>query len=118
MTADDAILDFVEPILGQGWRCQFGRWEEDAVNGRTRYAVLQPAGGGRAEVIRTPQFTLKLIGLDGGDLDATKAAAHALIEAMRASSGRLVFMQPGEPAYLPTSDGRPVFEFAIAAITT
>jgi len=79
---------------------------------------VRPAGGVRAELLRRPQFTLMLIGQDGGDVSETSAAADAIVEAMRATSGGVVFLQPGEPAFMATNDGRPVFEIAISAITT
>lgn len=114
--AAEAIRVFLAPLL-PGWVIQFGRWVDSADRSK-RFAVLRPAGGGRAELIRTPQFTLALIGADGEAATVTADAADSLIEAMRTSSGSLVFLQPAEPVFMPTSDGRPVFEIAISAITT
>lgn len=115
--AATAILDFVRPLL-PGWRLQFGRWNDQLGAKTDRFGVLRPAGGVGPELVRRPQYTLSLIGVDGGDAVATSDAADALITAMRSSSGDLVFLQPAEPVFMPTADGRPVFEIAISAITT
>lgn len=115
MTAADALRNFIAPLL-LGWRLQFGRWTDGTKT--DRYAVLRPAGGLPAELVRRPQFTLSLIGADGDETGVPSAAAETIIEAMRASSGELVFMEPAEPVFVPTNDGRPVFEIAISAITT
>ncbi len=117
MSAAESIRQFLTPLL-PGWLIQFGHWNDKVGAKTSRFAVLKPAGGSPAELLRRPQFTLALIGEDGGDAVAVNDAASSIVEAMRASSGDLVFMQPAEPVYLPTSDGRPVFEIAISAITT
>jgi hypothetical protein len=114
--AATALRDFCAPLL-PGWVLQFGRWVDDQAAG-TRYGVIKPAGGARAELVRRPQFTLTLIGSGEADIGATSDAADALVQAMRADSGSLVFLQPAEPVYMPTSDGRPVFEIAVSAIIT
>jgi len=116
MIAADAIVAFIAPLL-PGWRIQVGRWVDGT---RTdRYAVLRPVGGLPAELVRRPQFTLSLIGADGDAAGSApvEAAAETIIEAMRVSSGALIFMQPAEPVFMPTSDGRDVYEIAISAIT-
>lgn len=110
-----AIVAFVAPLL-PGWSVQFGQWREGEA--KSRYAVLKPAGGVGAELLRRPQFTMSLIGLDGGDWLSVSEAAEILIEAMRAGSGSLVYLEPGEPVPIPTANRRPVLEFAISAITT
>lgn len=110
--AADALRLFLIPLL-DGWRIQFGRW----VAGEGRFCVIKPAGGLPAELVRRPQFTLSLIGSSKQDTEAVAAAADAIVEAMRVSSGTLVYLEPGEPAYMPTTDGRPVFEIAVSAIT-
>lgn len=117
MSASDAVMDFFEPVLGPGWQMQFGHWQ-DSADKRQRYAVLRPTGGAKAELLRTPLFNLSLIGMDGGDLEQAKEAADRCVEAARASAGSLVLIETGEPAYIPTADGRPVFELAVSAITT
>ena len=117
MSAADAIRDFLAPLL-PGYVLQYGRWMDDPSDRSKRFAVLRPAGGGRAELVRRPEFTLSLIGPEGEPTNAVAAAADAVIEAMRASAGTLVFLQPAEPVFMPTSDGRPVLEIAISAITT
>lgn len=114
--AAQAIVNFLQPLLGSGWAFQFGQWREGEA--KTRYAVLKPAGGPGAELLRRPQFTLSLIGLEAGDWSFVSKAAEALIEAMRASSGGLVYLEPGEPVPVPTANRRPVLELAISAITT
>lgn len=115
--AAEAVRQFLAPLL-PGWLVQFGHWNDKTGPKTQRYAVLRPAGGAPADLVRRPQFTLSLIGADGGEALATSDTADTIVEAMRASSGGLVFIQPAEPVYVPTSDGRPVFEIAISAITT
>lgn len=113
-TAADAIRDFISPIL-TGWSVQFGRWED--LGRDKRYAVIRPAGGLPVEVIREPQFTVMFIGADGEGAGPASAAAESVIEAMRAESGSLVFMQPAEPVFVAADDGRAMFEMAVSAIT-
>lgn len=115
MTASTAIRDFITPILGVGWVVQFGAWD-DADRSKS-VAVVRPVGGGRAELVRRPQFTLLLIGADGQSSADVAVKANQIIEAMRASSGGLVLLQPGEPVFMPTADRRAVFEIAVSAIT-
>jgi hypothetical protein len=115
MSAADAIRDFIAPLLPD-WRVQFGRWVDGSK--AHRYAVLKPAGGLPAELVRRPEFTLTFIGAESDAAQVPHAAAEAVIEAMRASSGALVFLQAGEPAHFPTDDGRPISEIAVSAITT
>lgn len=113
-----AIVAFIAPLLA-GWNVQFGTWREaEPATPKLRYAVLKPAGGPAAELLRRPQFTLTLIGLPGGDMDRVSEAAEAVIAAMRASSGDLVYLEAGEPVPIPTADRRAVLELAISAITT
>ena len=114
MSAADSIRNFIAPLL-PGWRIQFGRWRDDG--GAYRYAILRPAGGLPAELVRRPAFTLTLVGAENEVVSVASAAADTVIEAMRASSGDLVFMQPAEPVFQATDDGRSVFEIAISAIT-
>ena len=115
MTAADALKDFITPLL-TGWRIQLGRWT-DSTNPADRFAVIKPVGGGLAELVRRPQFTLLLIGAKADAATVPSMRAETIIEAMRVSSGALVSLQPGEPVYLATDDGRPIFEIAISAIT-
>jgi len=112
--AADAVRDFITPLL-PSWRVQFGRWVDGTKT--DRYAVLRPVGGLPAELVREPQFSLMLVGAENEDAAVAGAAADTIIEAMRSSSGTLVFMQPAEPVFQPTNDGRPAFEIAISAIT-
>lgn len=113
-TAGDALRDFLVPLL-PGWRVQFGRWVDGTKT--DRYAVIKPVGGLPSDLVREPQFTVTLIGAENEDASVSGAKADAIVEAMRSSSGGLVFLQPGEPAYSPTADGRHVFELAVSAIT-
>lgn len=115
MSASTSIRDFITPILGAGWVVQFGAWED--ADRSVSVAVVRPVGGGRAELVRRPQFTLLLIGADGQSSDEIMAKANQIIQAMRASSGGLVLLQPGEPVFMPTADRRAVFEIAVSAIT-
>lgn len=113
MSPSDALRAFLVPLL-PGWRIQFGRWVDGTKT--DRFAVIRPMGGLPAELIRQPQFTLMLIGglADGATLPDT--TAQAVIAAMLIGSGDLVFMQPAEPVYWATDDGRPVAELAISTI--
>ena len=115
MMAADALREFLEPLL-PGWRLQFGKWMDGTKT--DRYAVIKPVGGLPAELIREPQFTLFLVGASNDAASAVADAADSIIEAMRTSSGALVWMQAGEPAFNNTDDGRPVFELAVSTITT
>lgn len=114
MTASDALRNFLIPLL-PGWRIQFGRWTDG--NTADRYAVVRPAGGLPAALVRRPEFTLVLIGAAGDAASVPQERADAVIEAMRLDSGEVVSLQPGEPVFMATDDGRPVFEIAISAIT-
>lgn len=114
-TAADALRAFLEPLL-PGWRVQYPNWRDGEKT--DRFAVLRPVGGAPAELVRRPLFTLTLIGAQNEDAAIAAAAADAVITAMQASSGDIVFMQASEPASVPTSDGRPAFDLAVSAITT
>lgn len=116
MSAAAAIRDLITPLLGSGWSVQFGAWDD--VDRTESVAVVRPVGGGLAELVRRPQFTLLLVGAESISATAIEAKANQIIEAMRASSAGLVSLQPGEPVFIPTSDRRPVFEIAVSAITT
>ncbi len=114
--AADSLRAFVAPLL-PGWRVQFGRWVE-GTNPADRYCVIRPAGGLPSDLVREPQFTLALIGAVNADADVPSGAADTIITSMKAGTGQgLVTMNPGEPSVVPTSDGRPVIEFAVSAIT-
>ena len=114
MTATDALRAFLTPLL-PGWRLQYGRWIDDRKT--DRYAVLRPMGGLPGALVRQPRFTLLLIGSGDDAASAPEMAAQGVIAAMQTSSGGLVFMEPGEPVYTPTNDGRPVVELSISTIT-
>ena len=117
--AADAVRTFINGVLNVtpgAWRMQFGAWRDGTKS--DRYAVVKPVGGLPAELVRQPQFTVTLVGAENEDSAVAGAAAEAIIQAMRSSSGSLVFMQAAEPAHIPTADGRHAFEFAVSAITT
>ncbi len=114
--AAEAIRAVVAGLLPTGWRIQFGRWM-DGPDKTQRYVVIRPAGGVAAELLRRPQFTLAFIGAQGSGSDVPSDAADAVVEAMRASSGTIVHMEAGEPVFMATEDGRPVFEVAVSTIT-
>lgn len=112
--AADAIRDFITPLL-PGWRIQFGRWMDGMKT--DRYAVIKPVGGLPSSLVREPHFSLLLIGGLNDDASVPSDASEVVITAMNASSGALVYLQPAEPVFWSTDDGRPVFETAISAIT-
>ncbi len=109
-------LDTLLTGLLSGWTMQHGRWVDDEEKA-LRYVVIKPAGGPAAELVRRPQFVVTLIGGASDPLPSISDAADRVVEAMRASSGGLVSLQAGEPAYMATSDGRPIYEIAVSAIT-
>ncbi len=115
MTSANALRDFLAPLL-PGWTLQFGRWTDDGTS--SRYAVVRPAGGLPAELVRRPLFTLVLVGAKNEALSVASAAADAVIEASRTDSGSLVLIQAGEPVGPAfTDDGRAVIQIAISTIT-
>lgn len=115
MSVAESIKSLIEPEL-TGWVFSFGRLA-GAPDPLKRYAVLRPAGGGSADLVRRPLFTLDLLGLPNGDQLQTAAVAEACVRRMRASAGGLVYVAPGEPSFTTSAEGRPVFTVAIAAIT-
>lgn len=110
----EALRDLFEPILAADFDWQFGRWED--TEPATRYAVLRPAGGAGAQLVRRPQFTLALIGTRGGDNAVLGQAASDVVELCRNEAGALVYVEAGEPVFVPTADGRPIFEIALSVI--
>ena len=114
MTATDALRAFLAPLL-PGWRLQYGHWVDDGKT--TRYAVLRPIGGLPGALVRQPRYTLMLIGKADDAAALPETSAQAVITAMQTSSGGLVYMEPGEPVYTPTNDGRPGVELSISTIT-
>lgn len=110
----DALRDFLAPLL-PGWRFQFGRWTDTSKT--SRFAVLKPAGGLPLELVRRPNFTLTFIGAFDEPSQVPLAAAETVIAAMQADTTNPLGMQPGEPAFFSTDDGRAVFELAISTIS-
>ena len=114
MNASDALRAFLMPLL-PGWRFQYGRWID--ADKTDRYAVLRPMGGLPGSLVRRPQFTLQLIGGANDVQQLPETVAQTVIAAMNVSAGALVFMEPGEPVFWATDDGRPIAELAISTIT-
>jgi hypothetical protein len=115
MTPIDHLRLFLEAVLPSGWRIQAGQWRDD---GAGRFCVIRPVAGLAAGLLRRPQFTVWLIGQQGDTFTAINTVANQVLEAMRADSGALVYLEAGEPAFNPTADGRQAFEIAVSAITT
>lgn len=116
MSPADALRDLLAPVLDADFEWQFGRWQD--AGGAQRYAVLRPAGGAGAQLVRRPQFSLSLIGRRGGDTAAISEAAEAVIALCRDEAGALVYVEAGEPVFVPSADGRPIFEIALSVIET
>lgn len=123
MTHADALRRFFAAALGSGWEVQFGRWidgDKPAGTERPRYAVLRPAGGVDAGLVRRPQFTLALIGLGPNDNVLTGEGAARCVEAAQFAGEDeredLAGIECGEPTFMATQDGRPVFEIAVSVI--
>lgn len=114
MTASDAIHALIAPSL-IGWRVQFGRWVDGAVT--DRFAVIRPTGGPKPSIVRSPQFTLLLIGAKAEGAQAAQAKAEELRQRLNAERGGLVLIEAGEPAFFSTDEGRAVFELAVSTIT-
>lgn len=114
-TAAEALKLALQPLVPD-WDIQFGHWRDPGKDGRS--VVIKPAGGPGGDVVRRPLFTLSFIDRQGGNVQHAAAAVEAVVAALRArpSDDLLVAAEPGEPVYLTTSDTRPVFEVAVAAI--
>lgn len=115
MSPAEALRDLLEPEL-PGFEMQFGRLQD--AGGDRRYAVIRPAGGAGAQLVRRPQFMLSLVGRRGGDTATISEAAEAVIALCREEAGALVYVEAGEPVFVPTADGRPIFEIALSVIET
>lgn len=114
MSASSELRSLLTPKLA-GWRFQFGRWIDGPKT--DRFAVLRPMGGPRVGLVRRPAFSLMLIGSSTDPADGPEAKAQELIDLLKDESGSLAFVEPGEPVYWATDDGRPVAEIAISTIT-
>lgn len=114
----EALRDFFEEACElPGIEMQFGRWV-DGGNTR-RYGVLRPAGGLAEPTIRRAQYSLALIGKDQGDLLEMAAAASRCVDAARSDAGdAVVYIECGEPVFVATRDGRPMFEIAVSVIAS
>jgi hypothetical protein len=110
-----AIRDFLAPLL-PGWRIQFGRWVDG--DKTDRYAVIRPVGGGPSILVRRPAFSVMLIGAYNEAPAVLYGRFTQIFEAARIYTGPLVTIQLSEPVYMPTNDGRPVFELSIATIAS
>lgn len=114
MSPSDSLRTFITPVL-PGWRIQFGRWTDGAKD--DRYAVIRPMGGLPVALVRRPEFSITLIGALGDAAIVPDGFAQAVIAAMEADNENPIYMQPGEPVYWATDDGRPVAELAVSFIT-
>lgn len=114
MSPSDSLRAFIAPVL-PNWRIQFGRWIDGAKT--DRYAVIRPMGGLPVSTVRRPEFSLMLIGASTDAATVPDTFAQAVIAAMQADDVNPIYMQPGEPVYWATDDGRPVAEIAISFIT-
>jgi hypothetical protein len=113
MAPADALRNFLAPLLAD-WRIQFGRWTDGATT--DRYAVIRPAGGLPAALVRRPEFTLTLIAAAGEAASVATDASEAVIAAVEADTANTLSMQAGEPTFSNTTDGRAVCELAISVI--
>lgn len=113
MTASEVLRELLAPALA-GWRFQFGRWTDSG--SAERYAVLRPMGGPAVGLVRKPAFSLVLIGNKSDAAGTPEEKAQELIALLMDETGSLAFIEPGEPVYWATDDGRPVAELAISTI--
>lgn len=113
-----AIRNVVTTALA-GWRVQAGRLNIEAGAETDRFALIRPVGGAPAELVRRSQFTVALAGQKDEPVPAVHAFADTLVQALQLRTGvaGATLLQASEPVYLPTNDGRPVFEIAVSAIT-
>jgi hypothetical protein len=115
----DAIRARLAPLLPVDYEWQFGAWQDTSGAKTKRFAVVKPAGGGLASIVREPQFVVSLIGRDGGDRERVAEHADTCVQALqhagRDAGGIVLFAS--EPRFIPTADNRPVFDIAIAALS-
>lgn len=119
MTAADAIRVVLAATFPT-WRVQFGRWT-DSSDSTDRFAVIRPAGGLPAALVREPQFTVTLIGAAADtapEVGENAEEAVAALLAWRPTGGEVFNLQPAEPVFMAAYDGRPQFEFAVSALIT
>lgn len=114
MTPIDHLRVFLTDKLPAGWRVQAGAWRD----GDGRFCVIRPVSGAGAGLLRRPQFTVWLIGQKDDTFTTVNTVSNEIVEAMRADSGSLVYLEAGEPAFNATADGRQAFEIAVSAIST
>lgn len=113
MTTSEVLREILTPALA-GWQFQFGRWKDDGST--KRYAVLRPMGGPAVSLVRKPAFSLVLIGNKSDAATAPEGKAQQLIALLTGETGSLPFIEPGEPVFWATDDGRPVAELTISTI--
>lgn len=119
MNYADAIRNRLAPLLPIDYEWQFGQWQDTSGQKVKRFAVIRPAGGPTASLVRRPQFVVSLIGRDGGDRERVAEHAELCVQALqhagRDAAGVTLFAS--EPVFVPTADNRPVFDIAIAALS-
>lgn len=120
--AGGAIRARLASILPPGWRIQFGRWTAGEHDGAERYAVVRPMGGAPAELVRRPMYSLTLLGARSEQTASVASVANTVVESLRVATAAthgigVVALQASEPVYSETTDGRPMFEMAVSAIT-
>jgi hypothetical protein len=99
-----------------GYRVQFGRWTDGLPT--DKFTVIRMDGGGQNELVRLPRFSVMILGPQNGNALTTLADVEKLIASITQDSGGLVFMQPDEPVFYSTSEGRPVYELMVSTITS
>ena len=116
MTPIDALHASCQALLPPpAWVWSMERLHDGAADRSKRYGVVKSAGGGGGDVVRTPLFTVDLMGLPGGDVIKTNEAAQTLISGLRESAGPVAIFEPGEAVPFPSAEGRAGYSVAVAA---
>ena len=118
MSVIAALRDACAAVLPPpAWAWSMERLHDGASDRAKRYGVVKSAGGGGGDVVRTPLFTVDVVGLPTGDVGVAQAeeAAQTLIAALRESAGPVAVFEPGEPVPSRGAEGRPIYSVAVAA---